>query len=243
MVRICYYVSGHGFGHATRAAQIISALLETPETFITLAPQHLFPKSRDLTFRKEEVDLAVAQTSPYDIDVSSTFVDLERFATASNIQKWLKRETDLLGSSVDLILADAPWIVGLLKQYKPAVPIAIITNFTFDLIFQELIEHLHQGTAPEVLNECKRLVNAITESYTAIDYLIKLPGAIDFPFLKDPQCHTKVIDAPLVYRPPRVSKQATLQRLRIPADLKILLIQLRGHEFLSDDWSPTLPEG
>lgn len=253
MVHIYYYVSGHGFGHSTRVAQIVTALLESPDTritIITMAPTFLFPVSPRVSFRKEEIDSVIVQPLPYDIEVQASFTDLERFASPKAVQAWLLREANLITEAhVECVLADSPWIVGLLKsQLKQTIeiPFAIISNFSFDIIYHDLLKYLPDSCPNAAKETYIGLVSMITTAYTSFDYLLKLPGCIEYPFMADPSCLAKVIQSPLIYRPALATKEQTLERLQIPKeyrDHKILLMQFGGHAFSGSTHPPSLPKG
>lgn len=122
----------------------------------------------------------------------------------------------------------------------------IISNFTFDLIFQDLLTYLPETFPAAKRQEYQRKVQFIKEAYKPFDYLIRLPGPIDFPFLQDGRCGTKVLDAPLIYRPPRSPRLQVLEYLGIPQSFhnsKILLIQFGGHaSAAASSTPPTLPD-
>ena len=245
-MNICYYISGHGYGHATRVAQVTSALLTNPSTrmnICTKAPHHLFPSSDRLTFRNKEVDSSILQPSPYEIDVEGTFSDLVQFIGNDSLNAWLIEEARFIDASkFDVILMDAPWIVGQLQPFcRRTLTTILVTNFTFDLIFQDLLQYLPRETRQKVVP----LIDFVQESYEKTDYLVRLPGFIDFPFLS--KARTKVVDAPLVYRAPRQSKDVVMELLHIPVMYqkhKLLLIQFGGFAVKSSSSSQSsLPEG
>lgn len=248
-IRIVYYVSGHGFGHATRVAQICEALIDArPTTEITIctkAPRHLFPSSNRVTYREREVDSTVVQPLPYEIDVLATFRDLQRFLKDGRDRVWAREEATFIDASTfDLMLVDAPWIVGFLKETSGnCPPIVLVSNFSFDLIFSKLLEHLPSETSMSDRNDYHDMIDRVVDAYQRFDHLIRLPGYIDFPFMaQNSTC--KVSDSPLIYRPARRSRTETLSALALPEsswDKKILLVQFGGHLVSDATNIPQLP--
>ncbi|CCG81550.1 protein of unknown function [Taphrina deformans PYCC 5710] len=239
-VNIVYYVSGHGFGHATRVSQICRALIDArPSTRITIctkAPRHLFPlcSSDGITYREREVDSTVVQPLPYEIDVLATFRDLRRFLGEGRDMAWAREEGAFIDASAfDLVLADAPWVVGLLRGTSEKCPsIVLVSNFSFDLIFARLLDHLPSTTSPADREDYRAMTGSICRAYQKFNHLIRLPGHIDFPFLaRDSTC--EVSDSPLIYRPARRTKSETLAALGLPhgslGSSNVLLVQFGGH--------------
>lgn len=273
MSSICYYITSHGFGHATRSSQIISALLDlTPTTTITictLAPTHLFPSSPRLTFRSFPLDSPIIQPFPYEIDVLASFDALETYfektfpgnsaSLSDNIVEkskngWMRQETEFLnGNAFDILISDACWSIGLVNYHSlpnGKKPIKVLlTNFTFDLIYETLFtKHLPSSPLVPFSKSQKYLnqLNSIKTAYTNFEYLIRLPGFVDFPFLHEKRCKTKVLEAPLVYRTPDGSiKKDVLKDLGVTEecwDWDVVLIQFGGHIFgASSLITPTLP--
>lgn len=251
---ICYYVSGHGFGHATRASQVVGALIQASDqctvTICTQAPRHLFPQSPQVSYRRRTVDSAIVQPLPYEIDVPATFGALQDFVGSDRGDAWIREEsTFVLGADFNLILADAPWLVGRLRAHCDT-PLVLISNFTFDLIFGKLLTHLPSSTSHRSLLEYEKSVEVITASYKSFDHLITLPGSIDFPFLSSGPCDTAVSRGPLIYRPAVRTRRETLRSLNIPTEqeaCKILLIQFGGHLVAATGGEgpvvPDLPDG
>lgn len=250
-LRINYYISGHGFGHATRSARIAESLLEADPfihiTVITTAPGHLFPVSDRLIIRFHGVDSAVIQPQPYSIDASATFADLKRFLRHVDTAEWQATAAELLHKDkCQLILADAPCPFAW-ASHAHGIPTFLISNFSFDAIFRRLLACLpNRDTATE-----EALLSKLEQMYSSYDYLVRLPGYIDFPFVRDywtdEQRYHRVLDAPLVFRSPKSSRDTTLRMLGVPQhllDSRILVVQFGGQRISSKSVEPpTLPSG
>lgn len=238
--RICYFISGHGYGHATRSSQIINALLEIKDTTVTVcttAPRHLFTESSRLVYRYKTVGYEIAQSSPYTIDLERSLEALTKFATEDASSQERKAEASFIqASKFDAVLADAAFPVAVTDCH---VPIILVTNFTFDTIFTKLLEYVkHQADYTAV-------VESITRSCRKVYGVIKLPGFTDFPLTEAwsrTDIQERVINAPLVYRPALKSREAVLDDLNLPKDKKILLLQFGGHALAHSDIVPSIPE-
>src|SRR6266536_1545653 len=177
MLRINYYISGHGYGHATRSAQLISALLSSPTTHITIittAPKHLFPSSPRVSFILQEVDSAIIQPQPYTIDASASFSNLLAFLAEAESAEWRERTADILNDTqCNLILADAPYPVAWAERAKEkGVKSILVSNFTFDAIFAQLLMYLPSTSSS---NE-KHVIERLQKLYMTYDFAICLPG-------------------------------------------------------------------
>lgn len=251
MLRINYYISGHGYGHATRSSQLVSALLEasstTHVTIITTAPRHLFPSSPRASFISQEVDSAIVQPQPYSIDAVASFARLKSFLASTETPEWQRRAREILESTqCNLVLADAPYPLAWLGAREQGVKSMLVSNFTFDAIFTQLLTYLPAPDGEE------QLVQRIEKLYATYDCAIRLPGYIPFPFAEkywtEEDRARRLIDAPLVFRPPRAPRELVLERLGVPADLRerqILLVQFGGQvaDGTGESRVPNLPEG
>lgn len=234
MLRINFYISGHGFGHATRSAQLISALLAssptTHITIITTAPTHLFPTSPRLSFITQSVDSFIIQPQPYTIDAASSFANLRSFLQQASAPEWRVKTSVIIDSTkCNLILADAPYPLAWAGAKERGIKSVLVSNFTFDAIFAKLLTYLPEGEGQ------RELVEQIKILYATYDYVVKLPGYIDFPFVEEywseEDREVRVTDAPLVFRPPRLGREDVLGNLGVPVGLrgnKVLLVQFGG---------------
>ncbi|PVH73781.1 hypothetical protein DL98DRAFT_659248 [Cadophora sp. DSE1049] len=253
MLRINYYISGHGFGHATRSAQLISALLSssptTHVTIITTAPTHLFPSSPRISFIAQEVDSAIIQPQPYTIDAAASFSNLAAFLALAETEEWqAKMERILEETECNLILADAPYLVAWVGAKQRGIKTVLVSNFTFDAIFERLLTYL----PAEEREEETRMVEKIEKLYAEYDFAVRLPGYIPFPFVEKywsvEDRRRRLVDVPLVFRPAKLGREQVLEKLGIPVqmrDCKILLVQFGGQVLAKNGEAkvPNIPEG
>ncbi|RKP13041.1 hypothetical protein BJ684DRAFT_20448 [Piptocephalis cylindrospora] len=233
------YVSGHGFGHATRASALASALLQHGHHLhiITQAPSFLFPSpSASCTYRVGAVDPGVVQPLPYVIDADATFAGLANFLQPDYVQEWMKRETALLRlHSPAALLLDAPFLPALAAQ-SLSIPAFIVSNFTFDAVYAHLIRDIQD---PALLAQAPRLVAQVTQAYQAAQGLFRLPGHIPTPI-------PPTVDLPLISRVPHLSRATVRARLGLQAGMtpRLLLVTFGGQRVGEDGWGALrVPQG
>ncbi|CAO3703661.1 unnamed protein product [Rhizopus stolonifer] len=179
----CFYVSGHGWGHATRANQVILDLLQLPAQHkvyvISPASDFIFQGviEKGAIYRQANIDPGVVQPLPYTVDRQQTIDNLKSFLSKrpvllDNEVNWLKQV------EADCVICDAPFLPCAAAS-KVGIPAALSSNFTFDEVFMGLCE------GDEIDNEIKRLVVQVIEDYRNADLLIRLPGAIRIPSFDD----------------------------------------------------------
>lgn len=192
MNTVLFYVSGHGYGHAVRAGEIIRALLRNePETRIlvrTQAPARMFPDN--VEFSSAEFDPGVVEKVPgVIIDEEATRNGLLRF-----LEKWDRvQEAEIefaYRERVTLIVADIPAMAGYVAA-ELGVPCIGISNFTWDWIYEPY--------APEYLSK-------LEGGYHRMTVLLRLPFAQTTRL----DAFREIIDVPLVARK-SVTRKSTRQ--------------------------------
>ncbi|CZT11727.1 uncharacterized protein RCO7_08678 [Rhynchosporium graminicola] len=257
MLRICYYITGHGFGHATRSSQVISALLSaSPTTHVTIiatAPKHLFPDSPRLTLIPYEVDSEIVQPQPYTIDPEASLSRLATFLAKAETPEWQSKMDKILDdTNCNLVVSDASYGVAWKGAKERGIKRILASNFSFDAIFEKLLTLLSEQTTRTEREEKEELINKVTKMYAEFDHVIRFPGHIPLPFVNRywsaEQQKTKISDAPLVYRPSRTSREEVLKGLEVPEEMmgcKVLLVQFGGLVLQKTGATsiPNLPEG
>jgi len=196
------YVSGHGFGHATRTACVLRALRErapdVPLAVVTSAPESLFRAALPgpFTYRRLECDVGLAQKDALSIDEAET---ARRFAVfASRWAETVAGEADFLrASGAQVVLGDIPPL-AFAAAAGAGLPGVGLANFSWDWIYRHAARR-----APELLTAAEHCASA----YARAALLLRLPFAGDlgaFPHIED---------VPLVARRPRVVKAEARRRL------------------------------
>jgi hypothetical protein len=136
---LVYYISGHGFGHASRAIEVVNALLarrsDLPIAIRTGAPRWLF----DLTVRGR-VDYARIDPDPGIVQIDSLRLDeaetvRRAVAYGQGLPARSRDEADVLrGCDAAFVVADIPPL-GLAAAEAAGVPAVAMGNFTWDWIY------------------------------------------------------------------------------------------------------------
>jgi len=220
--RVSYFVSAHGYGHATRAAAVINALQEiVPDAevqVLTKAPRILFDETvaRSISYLENEADLGIAQKTPLREDLVKTLRNIKAFLPFDG--KRIHHLTDCLREfGTDVVVCDiAP--IGIVAAKLAGVPSVLVENFTWDWIFEGFAE-------------------AKPEFRVHVSYLDTIFSAADFRIRATPACTNRSGD--LIVRP--IGRRA----VRAPSDIrralgieppaKMVLVTLGGTEY---EWSP-----
>lgn len=141
--RLLYYVSGHGYGHATRSAAVIRQFNElAPDWTVhvrTSAPARLFDGLRNTVVHLQDRSLdpgVVEDADALGVDVAATLAQLEAYHERREAMKaaelaWLAEHRP------SLIVADFPPLAGEIAA-EAGVPCVGIGNFTWDWIYEPL---------------------------------------------------------------------------------------------------------
>jgi L-arabinokinase len=210
---LVYYISGHGFGHASRSIEILNAVLarrpELPVHVRTSAPRWLF----DLTVRGQfhlevvDTDPGVVQHDSLSLDAAETIRRADRYVAA--LPQRAAAEAEVLRRlDAALVVADIPPL-GLEAARLAGVPARAIGNFTWDWIYRD---YPGGGAAAD----------AIGEAYRRCGHAFRLPMAGGFETFAD------VTDLPFVARHARHAPAETRARLGLP-DGRLALVSFGGY--------------
>ena len=208
---IVFYVSGHGFGHASQTIEVINAILaKRPETRVgvrTAAPRWLF----DLTV-KGKVAFSTLETDTGVVQVDSLTLD-----EADSIRRAAAFHSDLVtrAASEGRVLRElgAGIIVGDIPPLAFAVGAAAgipsigLGNFTWDWVYAD---YPRVRLAPSLLP-------AIRGAYAKASMALRLPMSGGF------ETFNNVKDIPFIARHATKSREEVCKILKIPADKPIVL--------------------
>jgi len=214
---IVAYVSGHGYGHATRVGEVLRAIRaqapDVPLGVVTAAPEKLFRDTvpGPLVFRSRECDMGLVQKGPLVIDEEATARRWREFVRGSEERaaeegRWLRT----VGAR--LVLGDVPPL-AFEAAAQAGVPAVGLANFSWDWIYR------HLAPRQPALREA---ADAAAVAYSKATLLLQLPFAGDlaaFP-RREP--------IPMVARRPSVSRADARQRLGIPGDARCALVSFGG---------------
>jgi L-arabinokinase len=221
MIRpLVWYVSGHGFGHASRDIEVVNALgqrrPELPVIVRTSAKRWIF----DLTlkvpvdFQPVEADTGVAQIDSLRLDEAETLRRAAAFYAGFD-RRVAEEATFLKDAGAQLVVGDIPPL-AFAAAAAAGLPSIALSNFTWDWIYE--------GYDPET-NGAPGLVPLVREATARADYFLRLPMWGGF----DMAPADRTLDIPLVARKSARAPADTRRALGLPADKKLVLLSFGGH--------------
>ena len=185
---LAFYVTGHGFGHATRAAALARALKEAQPSLDleirTEAPEWIFKEQRaDLAFSRGGADCGMVQKDAVDLDLEKSLarqmvLDADWPALIAVEKAWLKSR------GARLVIGDiAP--LAFAAARAAGLPSLAVSNFSWDWIFEPYAEA--DARWRPSLERCR-------DAYGAAEAVLRLPLHGEFPAFKN------VEDVPLLCR-------------------------------------------
>ena len=222
---VVFYVSGHGFGHASRQIEIINALTALqPDTSVVIrtnAPRWLFDRAltRPCKFAVLEPDTGVIQVDSLHVNASATI------ARAWDFHRTLEHkacdEARLLDEhGTALVVGDIPPLAFAAAK-AAGVPGIGIGNFTWDWIYDHYGDLV--ATTPDLLPRLRA-------AYSLGDMALRLPMAAGFETFR------RVVDVPLVARHSRQPRNHTRAELGLPIDCPLVLVSFGRYGLEAIDW-------
>src|SRR5712691_6399186 len=142
---LAVYVSGHGYGHSTRTAEVLRQVRARhpalPIAVVTATPARLFRRAvgSHLLVRNERADVGLVQRDALVIDVEATLAAWEEFQ--GKAAEWVAREAAWLRESgARLVLADIPPL-AFAAASAAGLPAVGLTNFSWDWVYRHLARH------------------------------------------------------------------------------------------------------
>jgi hypothetical protein len=217
-LRVAYFVSSHGFGHAARASAVMAAVWRRDpavrfEVF-TGVPRWFFDDSlgRGVGHHSETVDFGLVQTTALEEDLKATVAELGGWIPFPESRvDGLAARLATLGAR--LVICDvAP--LGLAAARRAGLPSLLVENFTWDWIYGGYAD-AEPGLRPFA------------------EYLAGVFAAADRHVQAEPFCRPAagaVRVAPIARRPRRRRSQ-TRAALGVPADEPMALVTMGGIEW------------
>ena len=173
------YVSGHGFGHATRTAEVLRAVREAAPQLalavVTTAPESLFHEAGigPFEYRRVACDVGLVQRGALVIDEDATIgriraFEVDRPRLVETEATWLR------AAGATLVLADIPPL-AFEAAAAAGVPSVGLANFSWDWIYG------HLATRRAEFEEPARRAAA---AYAQAGLLLQLPFAGDLAAFK-----------------------------------------------------------
>ncbi len=215
---VVFYISGHGFGHASRDIEVLNALLdrrpELPILVRTPAERWVFDLTlrRPVQFEPTETDTGIVQIDSLHLDVFESvrraagfYRDLDQRAGAEAAR--------LRQADARLVVADIPPL-AFRAAATAAVPAVAFGNFTWDWIYEGYPET--PGIAPG-------LVPTLRKAYETAALALRLPMHAGCASIR------AIRDIPLVARHSRRDPAEVRSALGLPADRRLALLSFGGH--------------
>ena len=229
---VVFYISGHGFGHASRQIGVINALLAarsgTRVVIRTSAPQRLFDRSIEAPFlwQPGEPDTGVVQVDSVTVDPAASIRRAWDFH--STLHDRAAREAVFLRRlEATLVVGDIPPL-AFAAAASAEVPSVAIGNFTWDWIYA-----YYQGDTPFP----PHLLPIIETAYQQADLTLRLPMAGGFGAM------TTVVDVPLIARHAQHTATETRRLLGLPNDLPLVLLSFGRYGLGAINWDTVLVGG
>jgi L-arabinokinase len=214
---IVFYISGHGFGHASRCIEVMNAVLaRRPEARVgvrTSAPRWLFDLTvkGKVTYSTLECDTGVVQSDALSLDEADTIRRAASFH--SDLVTRAASETRILRElGAGLIVADMPPLAFAVGA-SAGIPAIALGNFSWDWIYAD---YPRVRLAPSLLP-------AIRGAYGKASMALRLPMSGGF------EAFGNVKDIPFVARHAVLSRDQVCERLKLPADKPIVLASFGGY--------------
>ena len=214
---IVFYVSGHGFGHASRTIEVINAVFaRRPETRIgvrTSAPRWLFDLTvkGKIAFSTLECDTGVVQIDALTLDEADSIRRAAAFH--SDMVTRAASETRVLRElGAGLIVGDIPPLAFAVSA-AAGIPSVGLGNFTWDWIYAD---YPRVRLAPSLLP-------TIRGAYAKASMALRLPMSAGF------ESFSNVKDIPFVARHATRTREEVCKLLKLPADKPIVLMSFGGY--------------
>ena len=209
---IVFYISGHGFGHASRSIELIRVLLEKrPGLRIlvkTRAPKWLFDAARlpGVEYESLETDAGMSQIDSLTLDVADTARRAAVFYR--DFDRRADEESAALGSQgAALVLGDVPPLAHAAAA-RAGIPSLAISNFTWDWIYEAY---------PSFERDAPGAIQTIRDGYAQATRALRLPMHGGFTTIAN------VTDIPMIARKSTRSRQETRELMQLPSDRPFVL--------------------
>jgi hypothetical protein len=212
---IAYFITPHGFGHASRAAAVMQALAGLAPgirfELFTSCPQEIFTASleTDFGYHHTQTDIGLVQTSPLSEDLEATCRQLDHMLPFDpNLVDGLAGS--ILKLNCRLVICDiAP--LGIAAARAAGLPSILVENFTWDWIYNGYLKAA-PGLQPHV------------------DYLSHIFRQADHHIQTRPLCRPVpgAVQTGPISRRARSPREQVRARLGIQGGDKMVLVSMGG---------------
>jgi len=215
---VVFYISGHGFGHASRDVEILHALAAIVPGLRLIVRTAVQPALLERTLRVPHdlrpgaCDTGIIQRSSIEQDDPRTIDAAIEFYTDYDAR--VAAEVAALSDDrVSIVVGDiAP--IAFEVASRLGVPGVAVGNFTWDWIYD---------THPAMTTRAPWIAPLLRASYAKATLALQLPFAGGFEVFRD------VRPMPLVARHPTRTRAETRAHFGLPADRPIVLLSFGGY--------------
>jgi L-arabinokinase len=213
-VTIVFYISGHGFGHASRCIELANVLIDrSPEVRVEVrsqvAPWLLRHAARpSVTVVPVQCDTGIAQIDSLRLDERATVSRACAFMETWTARVDAERQA-LRSAEARLVVADIPPL-GIAAARAAGVPAVALGNFSWDWAYAA-----YEGAGD--------LAARIADVYATATLALRLPmwGGFDaFP---------RIVDLPFIARRSRRDPDEVRRHFGFPANTPLVLVSFGGH--------------
>ncbi len=219
-MRIAFYISTHGFGHAAREQAVIQELAQRGvQVYVrTATPAKFYAAAHH--YHQERYDIGVIMPSVMQVDAAATFAWYSDFLQRQ--PEIIEREAAFIREqAIQLVAVDMPSI-GCEIAARANVPSVVLTHFTWDWVYEHYLPDFPHY---------QFIVDSIKASYG------KTTLALEMPFAHELDMFPHVEKIPLVINPITKTRAEICADFAIPADHKIALPGMGGQGWGSGDIS------
>ena len=217
---VAFYISGHGFGHASRQIEILNALRDHARDGLdvivrTAAARWLFDRtlSTPVTFLPGECDTGIAQIDSLRLDEARTVRAARDFY--ATFSRRVDAEAALLRAhDARLVIADAPPL-ACAAAASAGISSIVVSNFTWDWIY-EAYGPRFRADAPDVLPMIRDAY-----SHAAAGWRLPMHGGFS--------TFASIVDLPFVARHAKHSREDVLGALDLPSARPLVLSSFGGY--------------
>jgi hypothetical protein len=211
---VVFYVSGHGFGHASRSIEIINALIRRrPEVRVIIRSSVASwlvgrTAASGVELSAAEVDTGVVQLDSLRLDAVASISRAEAFMSTFDAR--VASEVAFLhGHRASMTISDLP-ALGIAAGVAAGIPAIATGNFTWDWIYE------HYGDGAPVARQ-------IGEVYSRTTLALRMPMWGGFETMPN------VRDIRFVARRSRRDAGEVREALGIPMDQRVVLTSFGGY--------------
>ena len=215
---LLFYISGHGFGHASRDIQVINALARrVPGLRVvlrTMVPEWFLRASLEARVEIIPGDTDAGVVQPDSLSIDEVGTARRAAAFYARFDEHVAREAELIRSLEPALVAGDIPPLAFAAAAAAGVPSVAISNFTWDWIY---------GGFPGFDTLAPGVRAVIARANAQATHTLRLPFAGGFAAMR------QIEDVPLVTRRPTLAKGDTRGRLGLGHERPIVLATFGGH--------------